>query len=116
MKRLALLLLFEVVAGELPQGLAMSASGQISGQSEVSGTHYFTIRLTSGAGVAVTRRMALHVLPSMPVQALNTVDEFFLPFEGGYDSAPGLTFDRPINSGPVNLPWSWNIIIDKKVL
>ena len=52
---------WSLVSGALPPGLVLSAEGGISGTPTVSGTFYFTVNLTDGAGRTAQQALAMAV-------------------------------------------------------
>jgi hypothetical protein len=65
--------LYQVIAGTLPTGLSLSASGQLTGMPTGAGTFTFTVRATDGNGCVTTRSYTLQssqfvpaVIPALP--------------------------------------------------
>jgi len=92
-----------IIDGALPGGLTLTRSGTIQGHPTEEGTHYFTVRVSTGK-IEAQRQLALHVLPSVPTENLNTEESFVLTFDGGTANAPGIRFaESPDADGKIGL-------------
>jgi len=56
-----------IINGSLPPGLALSASGVISGSTSVHGTYPFTVRVTNALGQQASRAFSILVVESLTI-------------------------------------------------
>jgi uncharacterized protein YhjY with autotransporter beta-barrel domain len=63
---------YTVAIGQLPSGLQLSASGQLTGTATSSGSYAFTVAATDGNGQQGTRAYTLQIGDAAPVAAADT--------------------------------------------
>jgi hypothetical protein len=59
-------------AGALPDGLALSAAGTISGTPQTDGVALFTVRVTDAVNATATRALSIAVAPAPPPLVIST--------------------------------------------
>jgi|GEM_PF-1250715 hypothetical protein len=91
--------LWSVISGTLPDGLALSAEGVLSGIPSTAGDSSFTVQLTENGGFSITKSFSLSVSASF---LLPTVDPIVFPV-----ATIGADFGYTVSAG--NYPQSFSI-------
>ncbi|MBT1073312.1 S8 family serine peptidase [Pelotalea chapellei] len=95
---------WSVAAGLLPGGLALGASGTISGTPVAAGTAAFTVKVSDAKGVFTTRNYTLSVAPA-PVQATPVViaTKYFPP------GVVGSLYSTYLGASGGKSPYLWSL-------
>jgi PKD repeat protein len=94
---------FDVAAGELPNGLALSPSGQLSGTPTSPGQSIFTIAVTYANGCTESRDYRINIQPPCSYLLSQTFDSF--RFNGGTGSVGIIAMNDCSWTAVSNSPW-----------
>ncbi|HET9530178.1 MAG TPA: putative Ig domain-containing protein, partial [Blastocatellia bacterium] len=89
-----------IESGSLPAGLALSASGTISGTPTGAGTNNFVVRVTDANNNTATKALTLIVRPSAPL----TITTRELP-----RGSVGTTYSQNLGASGGQTPYSWSL-------
>ncbi len=92
---------WDVIAGELPDGLELSATGIISGVPEVEDTFNFTVEVTDLVDQTDTAELSIKI-ELFPLEILTTQ----LP-----PGAVGLTYDETLTATGGVPPYTWDVTV-----
>lgn len=89
-----------VESGTLPQGLAFSQFGEISGTPTTAGAFTFTVRVTDDANATTAKSLSLTVKPQAPL----TITTGSLP-----RGSVGTTYSQQLGASGGQTPYSWSV-------
>ena len=89
---------WSVVAGTLPPGLAVGASGGLTGTPTQTGTFNFTVQVADGAGAKKTQSFTINVSSGLSVTT-----------PGLAGGALGAAYNEVVSAGGGSPPYTWSV-------
>ncbi|HSE96724.1 MAG TPA: putative Ig domain-containing protein [Blastocatellia bacterium] len=88
-------------SGNLPDGLTLNQSGNITGTPERAGASSFVLRVTDSVGASVTTTLAIIINPAVSLLALET--------PGLPDGVVGQNYSQQLRATGGNAPYRWEL-------
>jgi hypothetical protein len=92
---------WSLVSGQLPTGLSLASSGQISGTPGATGSYSFTVKVSDSSNPAQSATALLSIVVAAPVLAVTTSS---LP-----GATVGVSYSATLQAGGGTTPYSWSL-------